>query len=286
VNSYRTLAAPRRNVADNVLSGGAIYAGTATATARAVLRSGTARTPTRAVSPRPPRRCCRRISETRWTGCHRVEGILMRQGGVLGTVSWTMFGRPARPLVSRVERGQMKAALPPLRRLRAGPCAGHPVGLVAQARVADLLRVDRRPRPALHAAVRRRRHRRHLRLDTAAPPHGGEPRPSGLGVPGYSPSASFAWSAHRLARWYWNGTELVWDDYLDVYAQQRGTTWAWNDALPGANDTDRPRMAWGSCVVTAMSEKTALIMPTRQSRGFPPQAPRSRSDRVMGRATL
>ncbi|MFF5924209.1 hypothetical protein ACFY8C_38675 [Streptomyces flavochromogenes] len=51
------------------------------------------------------------------------------------------------------------------------------------------------------------------------------------GGPVYSPGMSFAWSAHGLARWYWNGTELVFDGVFDVQAQQWETAWGWGGAL-------------------------------------------------------
>ncbi|GAA2462858.1 hypothetical protein GCM10010273_55610 [Streptomyces lavendulocolor] len=55
-----------------------------------------------------------------------------------------------------------------------------------------------------------------------------------------------AWSAHGLARWYWSGTELVFDGVFDVQAQQWETAWGWGGAQPGASGTVRPEDGWGA----------------------------------------
>ncbi|MEU5902324.1 hypothetical protein [Streptomyces venezuelae] len=56
----------------------------------------------------------------------------------------------------------------------------------------------------------------------------------------HSPDMRFAWPAHGLARWYWNGGELVPDGYFDVQAQQWETAQYWGGVLPGMSGTVRP----------------------------------------------
>lgn len=67
----------------------------------------------------------------------------------------------------------------------------------------------------------------------------------GTGVSGPSPGMGPAWAAHGLARWYWNGAELVWDGYFDVHAQQWGAAWSWGGAMPGTSDPIPPEDGWG-----------------------------------------
>ncbi|MFC9271333.1 hypothetical protein ACFTXJ_26630 [Streptomyces zhihengii] len=73
-----------------------------------------------------------------------------------------------------------------------------------------------------------------------------QPGRSGTGVSVPSLGLDLAWSAHGLARWYWNGAELVSDGYIDVQAQQWGAAWSWGGALPGTSGPVRPEDGWGA----------------------------------------
>ncbi|MFI9297562.1 hypothetical protein [Streptomyces gardneri] len=77
------------------------------------------------------------------------------------------------------------------------------------------------------------------------PPMPENPGLPGAGAPVHSPGVRFAWPAHGLARWHWNGAQLVWDGYFNVQAQQWETTWSRGGALPGASGSVRPQDDWG-----------------------------------------
>lgn len=62
--------------------------------------------------------------------------------------------------------------------------------------------------------------------------------PSGATVS--SPGIGFAYPANGLARWYWNGAELVPDGKIDIHAQESETTDRYGGTLPGFSVTYGP----------------------------------------------
>ncbi|MET9405793.1 hypothetical protein ABZX90_08410 [Streptomyces sp. NPDC002935] len=59
-----------------------------------------------------------------------------------------------------------------------------------------------------------------------------------------SHSIGFARPANGLARWYWNGAELVPDGVIDIQAQEWETTMRWGGTLPGFSVTLGPEAGW------------------------------------------
>ncbi|MET9954484.1 hypothetical protein ABZ135_23475 [Streptomyces sp. NPDC006339] len=62
----------------------------------------------------------------------------------------------------------------------------------------------------------------------------------GSGIPLIAYGVQFARPANGLARWYWNGTELVPDGVIDIQAQEWATTQNWGGTLPGLSYTITP----------------------------------------------
>ncbi|MCZ7461019.1 hypothetical protein [Streptomyces sp. WMMC940] len=59
-------------------------------------------------------------------------------------------------------------------------------------------------------------------------------------IPLIAYGVEFAGPANGLARWYWNGSELVWDGYINIQAQEWETKMLWGSTLPGLSHTVNP----------------------------------------------
>ncbi|WP_187451930.1 hypothetical protein [Streptomyces parvus] len=64
-------------------------------------------------------------------------------------------------------------------------------------------------------------------------------------IPVHAYGVEFARPANGLARWFWNGSELVWDGFIDIQAQEWETALRWGGTLPGLSAiVDPPTAPW------------------------------------------
>ncbi|MFJ9745729.1 hypothetical protein [Streptomyces chartreusis] len=66
----------------------------------------------------------------------------------------------------------------------------------------------------------------------------------GPGIPLIAYGVEFARPANGLARWYWDGSQLVWDGFIDIQAQEWETKMLWGGTLPGLSGTVHPEDVW------------------------------------------
>ncbi|MEU5561233.1 hypothetical protein AB0H47_34800 [Streptomyces globisporus] len=64
-------------------------------------------------------------------------------------------------------------------------------------------------------------------------------------IPVHVCGVEFARPANGLARWFWNGSELVRDGFIDIQAQEWETALSWGGTLPGlSTNVDPPTAPW------------------------------------------
>lgn len=63
-------------------------------------------------------------------------------------------------------------------------------------------------------------------------------------IPVHAPIVDFARPANGLARWYWNGEQLMPDGVIDIQAQEWQAATEWGGCLPGPSVTVHPEEVW------------------------------------------